>query len=559
MSFKVEESLGHKILDSQFNFIASCINDSGQMVDKKLKSSLEFQYQYTAFMVSCVLKNNNKYLSKILKYYLDIPGEKKRPSNEFNVFLLLLALDNDRNNLLIKYKEDIFKSIYHKSDKELYELNNNFRALRLVGLILEDKLTCSNKNKQKIEQETNWILNLQFYDGFFPDSNMQYKFENNRGIPHLVYHTKITMCVGMAYKYTNNTKFLNVFNRALTSLLDISTENYYFFYGRSTNSLFGYGSLYLVLVLAYKFNDDKKYLTLADGILGYLKYFQHCDGHISINLNQDDSKRPGFDAYMYDLVYNSYSNAMFLYANYLKNCAEVDEGKAEYGQAKKILVYKDSGFVVYKDQNINYCFNFKGHQDSLKHRFDSRVSPFSLLYFFNNKKNMLPAVVYKPSGISSLVKEKFYFKKIHAKYYHFINYYWMPIFSGNSFFYDRNGIKFYPFRCIKALLLRDILILKFKSVSRKIFGKTEVFDKFVVSIKLSKGLKYRIIFYNQVDTLFYAYREISGENFFEYKFSKKFKKLKTLAVETSCKKASLYRYKFQYIKKLEIEVKISDG
>lgn len=546
------------ILTKQFNYIKLCINEKGQIVDKKLKSPLEFQYHYASFILLSVIKDDDELLDKVIHHYLNISKEKMKPSNDFNVFLLLLALDSDKSDLLLKYKENILKSIYHQIDKELFKLNNNFRALRLVGLILEDNITLSKQNEQKINQEIEWILNLQFDDGFFPDSNMKYEVEKNRGVPHLTYHAKITMCIGMAYKYTKDVRLLKAFSEAMKVLLDISIKSYYFFYGRSTNALFGYGSFYLALVLAYKFNDDKKYLVVADNMLQYLQKFQHDDGHISINLNEDDSKRLGFDAYMYDVVYNTYSNVMFLYANSLRDNIEYNEQVEEDKKDTTLSIYKNSGFVVYQDKYIKYCFNFKGHQDSLKHRFDSRVSPLSLLYFQNDGQNLLPAVGYKPNGILSLVEKKFYLKKIYAKSYQAFYYDWLPIFNGNSFFYVKGGVKFYPFRCIKMLKLKDILILKFESKARKLFSKSEIFDEFVMSIELLQEPKYKIIFYDKVDEVFFTYREIEKQSNFEYSFSKDYKKLKTLSIETSYKKADLHRYKFKDIKKLEIEVKTSD-
>lgn len=545
------------ILIKQYNYIKSCINDKGEIVDKKLKSPLEFQYHYTSFILSSIVINDKEYLEQVVQHYLSISKQKMKPSNDFNVFLLLLALDSDKNNLLAKYKEDILENIYHQSDEELYKLNNNFRALRLVGFILEDKVTSSKQNEQKIIQEIDWILNLQFEDGFFPDSNMKYKIKKNRGVPHLTYHAKITMCIGMAYRYIKDTKLLKAFYNAVEVLLDISIENYYFFYGRSTNALFGYGSFYLVLLLAYDFSKDKKYVLLAKKMLDYLNEFQHSDGHISINLNKNDIKRMGFDSYMYDLVYNTYSNAMFLYADTLKKDYKSNKYIVDK-KISKISIYKNSGFVMYKDENVKYCFNFKGNQDSLKHRFDSRVSPFSLLYFQKDGQNLLPAVGYKPSGILSLVEKKFYFKKLYSKLYSFINYNWLPIFSGNIFFYEKTGIKFYPFRCLKMLRLKDVLILKFESKARKLFNRKNIYSSFVVSIELLKEPKYKIMFYDLVDELFYGYREINQQNNFKYFFSKDYEKLSILNIKTSCKKADLHRYRFKNIKKLEIKVKTSD-
>lgn len=548
------------ILSKQFKYIKSTINDKGQLVDKKLNSPLEFQYHYSSFILSSVLLSNKCYLDKVVNNYLSIPKQKMKASNDFNVFILLLALECDKEKLLVQYKDDILKSIYHHNNKELYKLNNNFRALRFVGLILEDKIKNSCNNEKKISEEVDWILNLQFDDGFFPDSNMEYTVEKNRGIPHLTYHSKITMCMGIAYTYTKNKRLLTAFNKAVRVLLDLSIENYYFFYGRSTNALFGYASFYLVLILSYKFNFDRKYLVIANKMLRYLKKFQHEDGHISINLNYYDDKRLGFDAYMYDIVYNVYSNAIFLYANSILKNININEDDINKDEDKTsiIFIYKNSGFVVFKNENVKYVFNFKGHQNSVKHKFDSRLSPFSLLYYKKDKKNLLPSVGYKPSGISALVENKFLLNKIYSKLYYLINYDWIPILSGNSFYYVKNGIKLYPFRLLKVLILKNTLIIKFESKSRGFFSKREIFDSFVISIVLSKEPKYKIIFYDKINTLFYSYREIISERNFQYKFSSAYKKLKVLNIETSYYEAELHRYRFEDIRELEIKVNTRD-
>lgn len=546
------------ILTKQYEFISSCIDSEGRIVDKKLKSPLEFQYHYTSFILSSVLVGNDKNLDKVVCHYLDISKEKMEPSNDFNVFLLLLAINNDRDNLLRKYKVRILNSIYHKSDEDLYKLNNNFRALRLVGLILEDKATLSRKNSKKIDKEIEWILNLQFDDGFFPDSNMEYRVEKNKGIPHLIYHVKILMCVGLAYLYLRDDRLWSAFDKAIKLLLELSIDNYYFFYGRSTNAIFGYGCFYLSLILAYNVSGELVYYKIADSILKYLGDFQHPDGHISINLNYDDNRRFGFDSYMYDIVYNAYSNAMFLYGKYLVK----NENKIPYIENKqkspKISLYKNSGFLTYSDGNIKYCFNIKGHQNTLKHYFDSRVSPLSLLYFKKDNKNLLPAIGIKPNGIFFLVEKKFYLKNLYAKLYHIVNYDWLPLLSGNSFYYIKNGLKYYPFKCVKELKLKDTLILKFESKARSRLFKKQEKDEFVISIGLSQNLKYKIIFYSEVESVFYAYRDMYQQSNFMYSFSKEYMKLPILKVATSYQVASLHRYKFKKVTELEIEVKTSD-
>jgi hypothetical protein len=544
-------------LTKQYNYLKSCNNASGQLVDKKLKAPLNFQYHYSSFILSSILKKDYDHLKGTLDYFFSIPKKTIKPSNDFNIVLLSFSILNDEDNMLDNYKKRIINFIDHNTNKELFKLNNNFRALRFLGMLLESKIKNQEIN-QEIYTEIEWILDLQFDDGFFPDSNIEYKIKKNQGVPHLAYHTKIMMCVGFGYLYTKDKRLKYSFLKAMEVLLNISTDNYFFFYGRSTNSLFGYGTIYVAFILAYKLSNNKIFLSKANAIKNLLELNQHSDGHISINLNKDDSKRSGFDGYMYDVVYNAYSNALFLLGDTIFNKILDIEDEVIKVSDRNILIYRNSGFLVYKKENIKFCINFKGHQNSLKHRFDSRVSPFSLLYYQKDKKNLLPAVGHKPCGISSLVEKKFFLQKLYLKFYNLCHYNWLPIFSGNSFFFEKNGIKFYPYRCIKFLRLNDTIILKFESKSRSIFNKINKFENFVLSIDLREDLTYKFFFYDQVDTLFYTYREISGKNNFEYLFSKKYKKLSNLKVETSYQMADLHRLKFENIKKLEIKVKIND-
>lgn len=541
------------ILNNQYNYLKSCINDKGQLVDKKLNAPLNFQYHYSSFILSSILQKDYNKLEKVLNYYFSISKEIMKPSNVFNVVLLSFAILNDKDNVLDKYRSKILNSNYHNADGELFKLNNNFRALRLIGMILEAKIKDS-KSMQKINDEIDWILALQFDDGFFPDSNMKYEIYKNKGVPHLTYHTKIMMCVGIAYLYTQDDRLKISFLKAMKVLLDISIDNYYFFYGRSTNALFGYGSLYISFILAYKFSGNELFIEKANEMMKLLKQYQHNDRHISINLNKDDSKRLGFDGYMYDIVYNAYSNALFLLGDKIsKDNAKIEQTVFSISN-EKLQIYKNSGFIVYTHNNFKYCLNYKGHQDSLKHRFDSRVSAFSLLYFEKDTVNLLPAVGYRPQSILRLVETKFPLRILYGRLYKYFYFDWLPIFSGNSFFYIKNSIKFYPFKCIKMIKLRDKIILKFKAKSRNLFLDKNSNDYFVISINFKEEIEYKIFFYEIVDKFYYAYREIENESNFSYEFNKEYKKLKVLQVETSSKKANLYRLKFKNLKQIEIKV-----
>jgi hypothetical protein len=545
------------LLINQYRYLESSIDINGQMIDKKLKSPLMFQYHYTSFVMSSILKKNYFKIDRVLNFYLSIPEKVYHSSNEFNVLFLELSILNDSDNYLSKYKAKILNKIKHRKDEELFKLNNNFRVLRLLGMVLEAKIKNINLSK-KITSEMDWLLKLQFEDGFFPDSNMNHKTEKNRGVPHLVYHAKIISCIGLIFKYTNDKRFLSVFNKGIDVLLDISAFNYYLFYGRSTNSLFGLSCFYLSLVMAFKFNKKKKYIFFANKIKEHLIQLQHKDGHISINLNRKDKDRPAFDSYMYDIVYNAYSNAILLFADTIHDSTNFFHLKLNFSTFKNVSIYRDSGFVVYRNNNIKYCFNYKGHQNSLKHRFDSRVSPLSLLYYQHNGINLLPAVGHTPEGISSQVEKRFYLKKIYSKLYKLWNHDWLPLFSGNSFFYVRDGVKFYPFKCLRVFRFKNMLILKFQSKSRSLFSRKKIKDSFVISIGMEKCPLYKILFYRKVDFLFYSHREIKGKNNFYYTFSSNFKRLLSMSIKTSLDTSDLHRYKFINLKKLEVGISIND-
>ncbi len=132
----------NSILKKQYKYLTSCINNKGQLIDKKLQVPLNFQYYYSSFILSSVLIGNSKELEKVIYYYLSISKEIMKPSNDFNVMLLYFAIFFDNDNSLKNYKTQLLYSIYYKKDKEYFYSNNNFRALRLVGIVFESKVNC---------------------------------------------------------------------------------------------------------------------------------------------------------------------------------------------------------------------------------------------------------------------------------------------------------------------------------------------------------------------------------------------------------------------------------
>lgn len=545
------------MIERQFEFIKSCINKSGQVVDPRLKSPLNFQYHYSSFVLSCVLQGDNSQLQNVLAYYLSIPAEVMKPSHDFNVFLLLLALRCDKDGMLKDYQKQIKGSLSFNSDEELYQLNNNFRALRLTGMVLYSELFGEERFVEKVEGEIEWLLALQFDDGFFPDSNLEYAVEKNKGVPHLTYHAKITMCLGLVYLETGRGELLKPFLKAVDVLLDISSQNYFFFYGRSTNSLFGYGSFSLALILAYKFTGNSSYLQRSNEIRNFLSSYQHPDGHVSINLTLNDQRRLGFDTYMYDVVYNCYSNAMFMFADFLcsgekKNTEFLGNHTSE--PLTGMRLYRNSGFVHFSDGASSYCLNYKGHQNSKKHFFDSRVSPFSILYWFENKRAQVPGPGYKLEPILRLVEKKFPIRLLRSILYRIIYHRLIPLLSGNSFAYKRGKYTFYPYKCLRLFSFDDCLILKFQARTRSLLTRTVKEDQFVLRIQVSNPLVYHIHFYEEADKLLYTYRLTGSNSNLSIYFDQPLLKLRKMHIATSTGTGLLYKAEFRKLSKLKIKV-----
>lgn len=600
----------NELIERQYRYVLSSVMKDGRIVDKKLKSPLNFQYHYTSFIFASLLKKNFPYVRRVFRYFSSIPPDVRIHSSEFNNFFLLLSLIYDKDKSLDR--KDVLNLIYHRTDEELYKLNNNFRALRLVNIILHSKIEDNREFDEKIQQEVRWIADLQFDDGFFPDSNMEYQVIKNSGVPHLTYHTKITMCCGLSYLFGGRQELIDVFFRGLQRIIEISDDNYFFFYGRSTNSLFGYGSLFVSFILAYIFSSDGDYLRRAFSVLDFLRKYQHVDGHISLNLNKDDRKRPAFDGYMYDIVYNAYSNALFIFGhklleeydrgkeNRVKNLSRRKEvGKPVYessiyshkwkkdGAENELYIYRNSGFVVYKSgdshhgrgRKLKLCLNFKGHQNSLKHRFDSRVSPFSLLYYFIDDENLIPACGFPPQPLSNYVERKNLSIKLRSILFSLIHFDWLPLLGGNSFFYKKKGKKFFPYECSEVKIYRNKIELSFTSVERGFSSRLKsilisrvpflyIFrtflnsynqeisaEKFYAELHFENGvLTYTFYFPEKVDELFYTFREFRNSNLLKYEFDKKYRVVKKIDLETSFGYADLYILKFSEINHLKIRV-----
>ena len=549
----MEDSLESKKLKfkKQYEFICSNLKISGEICDPLLKSPLDFQYHYTAFIFSSLYFNDDRW-KKVLQYFKDIPQKEKKVSIEFNNFFLLFGKILNNNSEFDKCLPE-FKQ---RSNIEFGSINNNFKALNLLNKVLINKIN-NIDNTNGLE----YFNNLQFDDGIFPDTNYNYTQKKNLGIPHLVYHSKILMCLGFICLYKKDQELIKTFNKGLKALNILNTEKEDSFYGRSNNSLFGKSCLYAVYSIDYLLSNNSDSKSKSIKIFSQIFEYQNKKGAVSLNKNIKTDKRPGFDRYMYDIVYNSYSLSLLLLIEKLKNSytTSFDIQKAPKLLSKKLTTLNNSGFIIFNSANLRFCFNFKGHQNYSKYYFDSRLSPFSLNYLEVNNKNILPGMVMPIQPIASLVEKKYYIRKVRSLLFKVLNYNYLPILSGNTICIEQNKIVFFPFEFIS----QNNNYYNYKAKSRRLFKKNETIA-FSFKFRVNKNSFTQFFSCNSLSNITYSLRSkmsflkldeksMHFENAI-YEFNQVFKIEKEITIPTSNEEAIIYFLKFVDIKKLTINI-----
>ena len=364
----------------------------------------------------------------MIEFWLKIPNKIKITSLEFNNFAICLIYsimtflkkEDKVSDKLLALLETYINKMRHESIEDLIPRNNNFTALTAVNLYLHGKL---KKNQDEIKQGISLmkskIIQYQMDDGFFPDTNMNKKhiLEKNKGISHLTYHSKISMLVALLGIFLDDKEMQASAIKAYDNIVELSSvDGEACFYGRSQNALFGYACLFLGLNLLYKFiKADQKYLILSKKILKLILIYQLSNGLFSINFNRKMETRPGFDRYMFPIVYNTYANAMFT-LSIIVNPEILNSNEIDIKKLDRVKYYKNSGFVKIERNDIEFCLNVKGHVNSFKHYMDSRVSPFSLLYLNFKGKDILPSVPMKYLLLSKQVRKLKRFEKLKNKF-----------------------------------------------------------------------------------------------------------------------------------------------
>lgn len=542
----MEEGLENRKIKNLYNYIVNNLNSKGEINDPTLKSPLNFQYHYSAFVFSSLYFGDNKWKS-VIKHFKTISANDKKISIEFNNFFFLLCKIIYKNEKI----EEEFPKIKFREFTEFKYLNNNFKALDLLNRVLFDK-------KSKLDLE--FFSNLQFDDGIFPDTNFNYKFSKNIGIPHLVYHTKILMCLGLICLFKNDKKLKQVFDKGVLALNFLNTDTINSFYGRSNNSLFGRSCTYALYSLDFIINNSINSKERADIIFNDILSLQLPDGSISLNKNTNINNRPGFDRYMYNIVYNSYSLAIFLLIDKLKNQFKCKSPiKNESKSIKGTILLKNSGFVIFKNKNVKYCFNFLGHQNFSKYLYDSRISPFSLNYLEVKGKNILPAMVMPIQPIASLVERFFFYRRIQSLYFKYRFNKYLPLLSGNTICFSYQNKIFYPFKLISKSKNKLIYEAKTRKLNNQksllLFSfiyktyQNNLFQDF--SFDFETNIIYSLRSKSELTCL---KKNIIKLKYMSYEFNHNFIIEKKIITPTSDNIAVIYFLKFKKVKKLKVKI-----
>lgn len=155
------------------------------------------------------------------------------------------------------------------------------------------------------------LLNRQLDCGLFPDSPV------GQATP-TCYHAKICAVLALHSRLCGDSRYHGRLQPGLDALLAlVSPQGVLVPYGRSRNTLFGYGSAYLALRLGADIFQDGHYSWAAQRILQNLSRHQAPDGHIPAALNPNDWLRQDWDVYINNPDYNAYAAACLLLAERL--------------------------------------------------------------------------------------------------------------------------------------------------------------------------------------------------------------------------------------------------
>jgi len=404
---------------------------TGSICDPYLRNPLRFQYHYPSILLgkACELEDcfPDASSKKIWEYFSSIPWEEQEVALEFNSFLLSLVhyrLDRTGSPLADQLK-DYLLQFPLPSLASLEARNNNFTfMMRFVLAYVRKHFSIARDTSLEAYTDT-CLEKYCLRDGFIIDTSAS----DREGYPSLVYHTKIAatlLCNGII---NHCKKDFLIGKKAIDVLLKLTRINYLLAYGRSQMSIFGYANLYLSLQILEYYYPESKYSCEVKAVQGLLKRLQFANGEVALNLARDNKSRPGFDRYMYSIVYNSYAWAIISFADWLiesgslaaKNsfCCnqEIDPGK-EISEDQLSLVserytyYPDSGLLALWWERYHLVLNTKRFHCCRKLWADPRYQCLTPQVLVIQNKAVVPAIPFVLGGHVGLAYRKTWREKI---------------------------------------------------------------------------------------------------------------------------------------------------
>lgn len=235
----------------------------------------------------------------------------RRPDSEFDSLAQALILEVVPESLSAEQRQQL-------QNQSLYQgralVSNNWALFRSLTRVLRSRLYPDFS-----------VLQKQLPSGLFPDSPV------GTATP-VCYHAKICATLALLEHFRPQAPHRQALHRGLEALLHlVSPQGLMVPYGRSRNSLFGYGSAYLALRLGAGFFQDGRYQAAAEAILGRLRRYQQSDGHIPAILNENEWLRQDWDVYINNPDYNAFAAACLLLADRLATPTASSSPPPEHG------------------------------------------------------------------------------------------------------------------------------------------------------------------------------------------------------------------------------------
>lgn len=308
-----------KELGISIEWLLGQIDQQGALSDAMVNDTLDHQYHmaWTMFIISqCFDLEKDAIRSvefdRLMNYQFRLPKAIIHNSSSFIAIPLLLCYRNLKPSPR-KYRiEEWLLNLELEPDFENQNRANNFFLMKCVALALKEKLIggLSDENRFFLDNIVNIkIADWQLQDGFFYDKPFT---GNGVIVPHLTYHSTISMLVAWLGKILNNRSLLDRANKGFHALsLVSSNEGEIGFYGRSNNAIFGYGSAVFGISML---NPNSNLEAFRNKLLFFLKNRCWRGDHFNIVPSGFPANRDGYDRYMFDVVYNSWLIGMIILA-----------------------------------------------------------------------------------------------------------------------------------------------------------------------------------------------------------------------------------------------------